>query len=242
MIAVGIVTCNRPLLFERCARGCRKHFSGSKIPFYVYNDGSNPRYDPAYERAYRLVPNRHILGGPNRGVAYAKNMLLAVMLDAGADWLFLLEDDIQITSPDAVHGYVRACEQSGLHHLSFAHHGAANAGGPVETDGPVSYYQHSIGAWSVYSRECLEAVGVFDEVFRNAWEHVEHTMRLAVAGYTSGAWRFADATGSDRWLRELPGALETSVIRQDPGWEQGMVEGREHWRVAHPDTYPLIFA
>jgi hypothetical protein len=37
-----------------------------------------------------------------------------MMLADGADWLFLLEDDIVIASPEAVSGYLRACEESGF--------------------------------------------------------------------------------------------------------------------------------
>jgi GT2 family glycosyltransferase len=178
----------------------------------------------------------------NHGVAHSKNRLLEEMLADGADWLFLLEDDILITSPQAVSGYLRACRESGLAHLSYAHHGPANADGPREVDGGVSYYRHYVGAWCVYSRQCLEDVGLFDEGFTNAWEHVQHTLRLAEAGYTEPRpWYVADATGSEFWLKEIPGSFDNSAIRPRADCQANIDDGLSHWRVSSPETYELIF-
>jgi hypothetical protein len=163
------------------------------------------------------------------------------MLAAGADWLFLCEDDLIVQSPDAIRGYLSAAATSGMHHLSFAHHGPANAGGAVEVDETISYYPHSIGAWCLYSRESLETVGLFDESFNCAWEHVELSLRLARAGFTSGAYRYADATGSQDWISEIPGSIEKSSIRPRPDWQANIRNGLIYWRDAKPDTFGDLF-
>jgi len=180
----------------------------------------------------------------NRGVAAAKNTLLRSMLDTtDADWLFLIEDDIIVKSPMAVVAYVEAAKAYGLHHLSFAHHGPANADGPVAVEGAIEFYPHSIGAWTMFSRECLEEVGLFDENFHNAWEHVEHEMRLIAAGFMpgAGAHRFPDVKDSALWLSELPNAITESAIRPRADWKTSISSGLRYWRDEKPDTYRMLF-
>ena len=241
-VTVGIVTYNRPEYFEKCLKSVRRHLNGAVDGVYVFNDGSDAKYRGSYRRALSALDCHSMWAAENEGVAVAKNHLLERMLADGADWLFLLEDDLKVRDQLAVTGYLAACQRSGLEHLSFAHHGPGNQHGPVDVDGPVSYFQHAVGAWCLYSRGCLEDVGLFDEGFTNAWEHVEHTMRLVNAGYTTGPWRFSDATGSEQWLAEVPGSIERSAIRQRPDWHGNVERGRLHWKEAHPDTYSLIFS
>lgn len=243
-IAVGITTYNRPKFLAKCLRGLAGALRGLDASVWVYNDGSDPRHSAEYQRAYRRLPEASIEeAGSNRGVAYAKNRLLEAMLADGADWLFLLEDDIEITSPDAISAYIDASRQTGVHHLSFAHHGDANASGPVAISSPIEFYPHSVGAWTLYTRQCLEAVGLFDENFHNAWEHVEHELRLVQHGFMpgAGAHRFPDVEGSSLWLREQPSAIERSAIRPRDDWQQSIVEGLAYWREARPDTFTMMF-
>ena len=241
MIALGICTYNRPQFLEKTAKAVAKSF-GDRYPVYVYNDGSDLKHTGAYKRAYKGLPAKaHLLGGINGGVAHAKNRLLTRMLEDGHDWLVISEDDIAPRTPDAIEHYVRACDVSGLHHLAFAHHGPANAEGPVVRDGLIEYFPHAVGAWCIYSRECLEKVGLFDENFVNAWEHVEHTLRIAEAGYTSGAYRFADATGSAEHVRELPGSINSSVIRPRSDWSANIVAGMAYWHRERPSTWAELF-
>lgn len=175
-------------------------------------------------------------------VAKAKNEALQALLGAGCDWLFLMEDDIEVTDPKAVTGYLEAAEASGYDHLMFHAHGPNN---PVprrrHPSGKVTYWPNSVGAWCLYSRRSIETCGFFDEVFFNAWEHVEHSQRLSLQGFSSVWPDNADATGSEHWLREQPGALENSAIRRSPDWPARVEAGRQHWRDAHPESFKLIW-
>lgn len=247
-IALGITTWNRPEYAEKCIKAAVKQLDGVVDAFYVHNDGSDAKYKGSYSRAYKalMATDRGSvqLDSENHGVAHAKNALLQAMLDDGADWLFLCEDDIRILSPDAVNGYISVCESGNFQHLSFAHHGPANVGGPVDvSDDGVSYYPHSIGAWTVFSRECLETVGLFDEHFVCAWEHVEHEMRLIQAGFCgdAAAFKFPDATGSEKWLSEMPGSIDKSSIRPRPDWKRNIRDGLIYWRDNLPETFDPMF-
>lgn len=173
-------------------------------------------------------------------VGVAKNKVIRRLLEDGCTWIVISEDDVVAQSPDAILGYVKACEESGYEHLMFHGHGPHNPR-PVGGAGPVTLWPNYVGAWSIYSRNCLEKVGLFDENFYNAWEHVEHSLRLAEAGFTA-PWRgAADATGSENWLQEIPGSIERSVIRPDPTWAGRMAEGQEYWKATYPDSYFTVF-
>ncbi len=176
----------------------------------------------------------------HRGVAWNKNQVVGVLLDEGCTWLVLCEDDITVGSPEAVTGYVEACEASGYAHLSFHGHGPLNPT-PLRSHERVTEWPNYVGAWCIYSAESFRRCGLFDEGFHNAWEHVEHTLRLAARGFTA-QWRgAADATGSERWLAEIPGSFEASVIRRSPTCAADSLAGLDYWRRAHPGTYRLVF-
>lgn len=242
-VAVGITTFNRPQFFAKVASSVAKHLGDVVDRVYVHDDGSAVKHSGEYKRAFAKLPDAVIQAdGVNRGVAASKNALLRAMLDDGAEWLFLLEDDIRILSPLAVTGYLQAAYGSGIDHLSFAHHGPANVGGPVEPPGGlVSFFPHAIGAWTLYSRTSLETCGLLDEHMMNAWEHVEHSLRLARAGFTTGPYHWADARFSEEWLCELPGSIEKSSIRPRSDWQGNISAGLEYWRREKPDTFELMF-
>ena len=215
-IAIGVTSYNRPKYLFKCLRSL-KHIP---YPVFVHNDGSDKKFHAEYQRAYARIDCTVQDAVVNEGVSKSKNALLRAMLDTGAEWLVLIEDDIIVKNGNVITKYVDACEDSGMHHLSFAHHGPANANISGDVAGSITYWPHSIGAFTIFSRECLESVGLFDENMLNAMEHVEHEMRLIKAGFMpgAGAFYFPDCTGSQEWLGEVPGSIDHSVIRPRTDW------------------------
>lgn len=191
----------------------------------------------AHEAVLSDVVDSFVLVKDIAPVAAAKNIALNSLLRAECDWIFLAEDDVLPLSDLAVTGYLDACSSSGLHHLSFHAHGYANPA-PIGRDGPLTYWPNSVGAWCVYSSECLRVAGLFDENFYNAFEHVEHTQRLASHGFTTPWPQNADATGSEHWLAEIPGSIENSACR---AIGTRFDDAKAYWKTSYPDTYARIF-
>jgi GT2 family glycosyltransferase len=232
-VGFGIVTCERPDEFSVLADSIETHLSDLIDDLYIYQDGGRPYVFQKNERV-----NVAYVAATNRGVAIGKNWLLNRMLNAECDWIFLAEDDLVVTDPQAITGYIAAAEQSGLHHLMFHGHGDGNLADPVSIDGPVTTWPNYVGAYCLYSRECLLDVGLLDEHFHNAMEHVEHTLRLAEAEWTTPWQGAADATGSENWLAEQD---VDSVLCYRPDWQANISAARDYWRGAYPSTYPLVF-
>jgi hypothetical protein len=196
---------------------------------------------------YRVADVRTYWDEAHRGPVFGKNELLKRGLASGAEWIFISEDDVVVQDGQAVYGYIRAAEESGWGHLAFAHHGPANEGGPVEKNEWVSIYPHYVGAWCLYSRRALQVCGLMDEHFIGSWDHVEHTLRLSLAGFhpmpeADFQLRAADATGSEHWLAEIPGSIENTALPHTEQWRADRERGRAYWRAHKPETYRLVFA
>lgn len=226
-VGVGITTYKRPEYFEKCIKSVLEHLDGVVDEIAVYNDGSKLK---DYQAIYKKIPQVTIEHkNKNKGVAAAKNWLIGHLLCEECDYIFLLEDDIVIKDPKAVTEYINSGEQ----HLLFAHHGKANACKPLATKGVVEYYPNCVGAWCMYTKECIEDYGLMDSGFKNAWEHVEHSLRIL------GGMAFPDIKGSKEWLEEQENAIESSVIRNSPEWNKFISDGVVHWLETNPETFPF---
>lgn len=237
-VGIGITTYNRPEYLKQCLEGIRK-LAGTYDALYVFNDGSTSDYSEI-ESEVGSVPGVYYRSDANKGVAYAKNWLLKEMLAAGCDYLFLVEDDIIAKDPKAITEYIRLSQESGIEHWGFAHHGKANKGKLMHRTRGIDLYRNPIGAWCMYTRKVIEEVGFFDERFINAWEHVEHSWRVAKAGYTP-RWGMsvADLTKSKRYLKEIPGSIENSSIRPRTDWMANNINGLIYWKQKSPRDFPL---
>lgn len=239
-IGLGIVTYNRPGFFAQCADSVIKN--GRDIDYLVvYDDDSDDKHELEYIDALDELKScfkekiHIILSDKNRGVGKAKNIVLKNMFNHGCDYMFTLEDDILLKSPEVFNKYIEAGKKTGFHHLNFALHGPANKGGYKYTDNTVDYYPHCVGAFSMYTKEVIEKVGYIDENFNNAWEHCEFTQRIGDAGLTSPFWAFADVHGSQNLLEEIPGSIDNSSIRPNPNWQKNIDEGLKYWREKDPN-------
>jgi len=157
----------------------------------------------------------------NLGVGKSKNRALRHLLQAGMDHLFLMEDDIFVKDTRVFEQYVEAARITGIQHLNFSQHGPNNKDPQGKADpvtavdyGPlrIAIHRHCTGAFSYYSRHCLEAVGLMDEDFYNGGEHLEHTYRILRAELHPPFWFFADVDRSEELLGEEPWSVSQSRI------------------------------
>lgn len=209
MIGVGLLTCDRPDYLAHSRLAIEMHLPW--VELFIHEDAS------------RL------------GVANGKNVLFRAMLEAGCEWLFICEDDCYVISPDVVDGYLEACLRSGYQHLGFGYNPRLNPE-PSEVGPLLTIWPHFVAPWSIYSRTCLLNVGLMDEGFPGNLEHVEHTLRLARAGYAmlpNRLGRMADATGSMGWLTnaDAPSLIDMASFQAS----------REYWSTKDPETYAMVW-
>lgn len=239
VVGLGITTFERPDQLERCLASVEEHLKsyyddGKPVgPVVIYEDASAPEFKARYDEILNHYAGRNykiIRGTTNMGVGHAKNECLKYLYELGCDYFFLLEDDQIIKSPKAITEYIRISELTGIEHFAFAHHGPINEAGHlgIQNDGLVEVFAGSVGAYTFYTRNVIDTVGYHDPFYKNAYEHVDYTARIAAAGLTTPFWRFADITGSQEYLEEQPDALTTGRIRQDPNWIHHVHEARKY--------------
>lgn len=220
-IGIVLVTCNRPAFFEKSIIALPK---ADKM--IVINDGR--------KISESLVPtyfDKFIQHKKNIGVGRTKNEGLRFLLESGCEHIFVCEDDIVIKDPNIYNKYIAAANNSGIRHLNFAYHGNANKnedGNPMhrkivfdDNCNPIiTLNKNLIGAFTYFDHKILQEVGLLDELFYNAWEHVDHTYQIIKAGKHPPFWWFADICNSNELIEDLDSNLKHSIIRkQNLSWK-----------------------
>ena len=215
-IGCGLISADRPEFYRKSVTSLLDSVQYLGLEYVVVNDGKDrlPFYPPNF-----------IETTGKEGVAKAKNKALKFLLDAGCDHIFLLEDDLQIIDNRVFQKYIDASKATGILHFNYGLHGSGNLNpnGTPNIRKTVKYpdgteidlYPNVLGAFSYYHRSVLENVGLMDEGYFNALEHVKSTYDISLAGYTS-PWRwFADVHNSSEYLKDIVPDHEQSVIRNE---------------------------
>ena len=103
-------------------------------------------------------------------------------------------------------------------------------------------YPNCVGAFSYYQRKVLEDIGGFDPMFKNAWEHVEHTYQAIKKMYHPAFWYFADIHESWNYLTDIPNSIAESTIARTPTWNENFRKGTMWYKNKHgitPTETPL---
>lgn len=240
-IGVGIITCNRPDFFKKCRESIKHEWYNHIV---VVNDGKGPLFDA---RAPIIATSGM------EGVGRAKNKAITHLLEKGCDYIIIVEDDM-LFKGNLFEQYIKAYKKTGIHHLMFAYHGPANKGNvskgkPMPRkiidygDVKISLNQHCVGAVCFYTKECLQDVGLYDEKYTNAFEHVDHSYQLAKKNYSTPYWWWADIANSLDFVEEQACSEDSSAIRPRSDWQSNIKEAWEKFTDKHgvgptsvPDT------
>lgn len=248
-IGIGIVTCNRPEFFLKCIKSIP---TGHTLA--VVNDGFDFE---DIDKLKKKINFHYIHNENNIGVGKSKNKLFRYLIQQKCDHIFIIEDDIIIKDHSVFNKYIEARNKTGIQHFNFGYHGPANRGNISKgvpqpkyiidyNDCKIAINAHSVGAFCYYTKEVLNKVGLIDEEYCNAFEHVDHDYRIAKAGYCTPYWNWPDIANSYELLDELACSEDSSAIRPRSDWKENIIKGveifqRKHkylpaWQNAVPDT------
>ena len=255
-IGIGIVTCDRPDFLSKCIKNIDLSLFDAKV---IVNDGKVP----VKHKDFHIIHN-----SKNLGVGKSKNRALRYMFDHDCDYIFLLEDDMLVFDNVVFEKYIEASKRSGIQHFNYG------PGSPFNRKQTIAYdvynrgecdqhsdpvpkkivdygnnvkvvmYQHSVAMFTFYTKKCLEEVGFIDEDYYNAWEHVDHTYRIAKARLHPPFWWFADIQDSHKLIGEAPQAIDKSSIAKDEDkFMENVIKNREIYLEKHghyPNQVPTI--
>ena len=245
MIGICIVTCSRESMLNNLLKSLRACI-GKFDELVIVNDGDDVWISPWGPMRYHYIKNE-----TNLGVGKSKNKGMQYLLDKGCDYIFVIEDDMIIKSDRIFEEYINASKISGLQHLLCGTHGPANkcgiSKGKLQPRKVIDYgnlkialYQHCVGAFCFYTRECLEKIGLHDENYLNAFEHVDHSYMLAKAGFCTPYWWWPDIENSTNLIEEQACSEDNSTIRPRKDWQQNIQESFQYFYKKHGVTPMLV--
>lgn len=248
-VGVGIITCNRLDYLQNLLTSldvCKDTID----ELVIINDGK--------DKPEKLDWGVWVDNKTNIGVGKSKNKAMQYLLDKNCDYIFIIEDDMIILDQAVFSKYIEAYKESGIHHFNYGpgspfnrrqiiqnfdlhnrhlldQHSEPNPKLIVDYKNiKIALYEHTVAMFSFFTREVLEKVGLIDEDFFNAWEHVDHTYRIIKAGFHPPFWWFADIFNSHKYLTEAPGAIDnSSIANKSEQWEKNVYGGREIYLKKH---------
>jgi GT2 family glycosyltransferase len=251
-IGLGIITCDRLDYLKQCVTAIAANNTDLDY-IVVVNDGKLFDADTV-DFLNSSGVNEIIQHSPSyKSVGVTKNQAIRSILLNDCDHIFLIENDIIIKRSDVFKTYINAANVSGIWHLNFALHGPANKKTGSEEKNPrqvvdydsiqISLYPHCVGAFSYFYKGIIKNVGFFDERFKNAFEHVEHTYRIIKKDLHPPFWWFADISNSEEYLTEIPGSIKNSSIPHTKEWTSNYQRANGWFEIKHgseptqiPDT------
>jgi GT2 family glycosyltransferase len=236
-IGLGLVAFGRPDYLDQCLESIKTYNYGGATTFLVHIDFKDEDTSNSLEAICVKHEVPYYKSPINVTVGPSKNFLFKYLLDKGCDHIFVMEEDILLIHPNVCHHYITEAKRVGVEHMNFALHGGRNTGQKklhkLREGVYVTVYPNCVGAWSYYTRHCLETVGLMDENFKNAWEHVEHTYRIIEKGMSTPFWYFIDHPVSHMLLKEIPGSGPGSSIGKLADHQDNIKAGQAYWIHKH---------
>jgi len=250
-VGVGIITCNRPEYLYNLLNSIRPSCAVDEL--VIVNDGGNIP-GPSLPS-----PCTYLRNVTNLGVGKSKNRAIQHLLDEGCDYIFIIEDDTIIKDKNVFDRYINASRETGIQHFNFGpgtpfnrkqtianydlhnRHLLDNESKPnpkITIEYPnnvkIDLYEHVAGVFSFFTKEILQSVGLHDDRFHNAWEHVDHTFRIIKSNGHPPFWWFADIHDSVKYLSIPSDSIDRSTTSNNQEeWFKNINAGREVYHNIH---------
>jgi len=235
-IGIGLITCDRPHFLKKSLKRLENFsfITRGNAKFVIVDDGNSTAIiDDRPEFAKYIKTSGRI------GVAKAKNLALQYLIDEKCSDYFLLEDDIEILSESIFDSYIEASKKTGIQHFNYGLHGNHNRdqnGLPVIRNSnsypngiTIDLYGNLLGALSYFSKKCLDDIGLLDENFYNAMEHVDHTYQSILKGYHPPFRWFADISNTEGLIKDIVDDHKESVIRSQDNFQETFKNGLDQF-------------
>lgn len=191
---VAITTHNRPDIAARCVENTLKNSPNAYV--VVVDDASSNPFEYSGVKIFR--------SDQQLGIARSKNKCIEILLDAGVEHLFLLDDDCWPIDPNWMKLYSEHPEP----HFCYLFKDKNNRGQDLPTprttydDGTMWAQNHPRGCMLYMHRTVIEKVGGYRREF-GIWgnEHVEYSRRIFNAGLTLQPYQ--DICGSKNLIYSL---------------------------------------
>lgn len=222
-IGVAIITYKRPDYYKTVLSSLPKDKIGHIV---VVNDG---------EMTYVQDSDADVVvkNGCQLGVAKSKNIAVKALLDRNCEHIFIIEDDIVVKDPNVFQVYIKAAQSTGIHHLCYEK--VANNDKTLKythetPDGTkIGFYHNPQGAFMYTNANVFKKLGVFDEGYMNAFEHIDFEYMLSVNNVAPPFWYFPDLLDSNLYLTDIEGSSENSSITNKEKYKENVDISAKHF-------------
>ena len=223
-IGIAIITCDRIDMYKKCRDSIHEDWYDELV---TVNDG---------DKSIVCHVGDYIETSGREGVGKAKNKAFQYLIDKGCEHIFLVEDDV-VFKKNAFDAYIKASKVTKVKHFNYCLHGQDykinNKPNPrkiIDIRGTkVALYFNIYGACSYYHRSVLEDIGLFDEEYINAMEHVDHTMHAITKKYHPPFSWFIDLENSNEYINDQDYNHDKSKIRTGD-WMKDFRNGVERFK------------
>lgn len=236
-IGVGITTFERFDRFKECFEHLVKNMRD--VDEIIIIDDCSVKDREKYDDFFKTLILKNVIAVVNEknlGVGPGKNKIMKHFYDKGFDYIFTMEDDINIINPDVFQEYINLSKHTGFDYINFSQHGYLNKNPPriINIHGKnIAFHPHIVGAFTLYTKRLIEEVGYHDEEFHNAWEHVDYCYRACKKDLTSPFWMFIDVLEPNKFIVEQEGSIDDSSIACKPNWAKDLSSGAIHFENKH---------
>lgn len=201
---------------------CVAQLSKNKNTVFLVDDGSSSeKHLEALDTVCAKYPNIHVERKlTNNGIAAAKNTSIRLIKDAGCDYGFLLDDDVNIHEDHFAEWYVYHMRQARIQHCGtfvsgefkrINTHVVDHNGVPL-----LIYDKHSTGAVLAYSNHYIDEIGGF-RIFSAKWghEHIEWMQRGVECGLLPD---YCDIAGGEFQISLSRLSKSSTYTQQEKNW------------------------
>lgn len=237
MIGVVIVTYQRFERFKECFEALMRN--RKDVNEIVVVEDCSVQDKEEYDNYFKQIMFNDVIimrNETNLGVGPSKNRGIKYFYDKGYDYIFTLEDDINILRPDVFKKYIEVSNKTGFQYINFGLHGPLNkdSGKEIALCGVmVHIYPHIVGAFTLHTKKLIDILGFYDEKYHNAWEHVDYCFMAAEKDLTAPFGQFTDISDSGHYLQEQRFSIEDSSIRHNAEWMSNIGKGIQYFKQKH---------
>ena len=224
-IGIVLLTYNRPDYYAQVLASLPKTEFDTLV---IVNDGKNSYIKD--EDANIVIRNNEKLG-----VAKSKNLGIKALLehDNQIQHIFIIEDDILIKNPKVFQEYIKAAESTGIHHLCYEKIAGNEKTLKYTLEQPdgvkIGFYTNPQGAFMYANRNIFKKLGMFDENYINAFEHIDFEYNLVKNGIAPPFWYFPDLLNSEDYLTDIEGSSENSSITNKEAYQENLNKSANHF-------------
>jgi hypothetical protein len=170
--------------------------------------------------------------------AKAKNKLLKQLSDC--EYLFLVNDTVEIIDPAVFARFILVSNQSGFECMGLASYESSNQRVIYEKDPWVDYWQYPSSGFLFFTQNAIQKAGYLNEGFPpNTWEDVEHIKRIGDLALTAPFGFFIGIKNERRYLSINP-ELKQKQILEDMKRGDEFKKGTEFWKSLDPLGFPEL--